>query len=402
MLNSLQKWFWRITILVLFAVSLGYVLLQANGFQFDTYTNQFRRTGIINVEYSDPEAMVFLDGHKLDGTLPFVATNVLPGEYTLVVAREGYWDYQTEVSVSADLITRVNSVFLAPMYPQSKVVWEGQVEEGQKLIMAGGYLFRQEGQTLKWAKINDRKLDFLSLDIPLTGLREIQVFEREALLTDGEGHRGLLDLGNPYFKPIGLDSSYRYIGERWLYFEDDVLALFDRQMEQVIWARQPQLGIDISDIRYFRSLGREFVAVDFSGAGEGMFYELKASGLQLVVRGEVVWAQVSQEGRIDYLTKTGALWSFSVGSKNPELVARFSEKVEMVTSDWGIYGAMGVLLFKDAAGYWLCDRGMENAQLIFPAERADELILYGENRLYFLGSEPSGKKQTLEVWNLAV
>lgn len=400
MVNFLQKWFWRTVILALFIVSLIYVLLQANGFQFDTYTNQFRRTGIIDVAYSNPRAVVYLDGQKLNGTLPFVATNVLPGEYNLVVAEEGYWDYQTLVKVSPDLISRIKSVFLAPMYRQSKLIWEENWSEQDFTLLKGGYLFWQNEKMLKWAKLDENQLDFLSVQLSLEKLQSVEVYTGEAVLTDIEGHRGILDLNSAYFQAIQLDDHYTYIGERWLFFQGDVLVLFDRKINRIIWARQPKLGREITALRYFNSLNREFIAIDFVGELDGILYELKTNNLVMIDQGQVNWVAVNQEGQIDYIKDARALWSYSPKETKANLLFRFLLPVEMITADWSAFGSKGVLLFKDADGYWLSDRLLENSRLIFTLDEAEKLLMQPNGYLYYYVRQVDEGKQLLYLWNI--
>jgi hypothetical protein len=77
MASNLQLFIFRATLLFLFSVSLFFVLFLANGYKYDFISNQIRRTGIIDVAFDDKKAQVFLDGKKLEGNLPFVASNVL-------------------------------------------------------------------------------------------------------------------------------------------------------------------------------------------------------------------------------------------------------------------------------------------------------------------------------------
>lgn len=398
MANSLQKWIWRIVILALFGISLLYLLIQANGFQFDTYTNQFRHTGIIDIVYSNPRASVYLDGQKLNGKLPFVATNVLPGEYKLVIAEEGYWDYQTLVKVAPDLISRVQSVFLIPIYSASKLLWQENFTDGEQSFLENGYFFRQVGTTLSWAKLNGEQISFVSTFLPMSKLDYIEVFTKEALLIDNAGQRALLDLNSMNVQMIALDSRYRYIGERWLYFEDDVLVMFDRKISKIIWAKQPQLARKIVDLRYFNNLGREFIAIDYSGV-EGALYELEMNNLAYIDQGRIRWVEVNQDGQLDYLKDDRSLWTVSNDLKYSKLVFRFAEQLQMLSSNWNVYGAEGVLFFKDEDGYWLSDRSFENSGLTFANKDVDQLVLQRNNILYYTVINDVDKQQTLYKWN---
>lgn len=418
MSDYLQKWFWRTFLLLLFAASLLYLLLLVNGIRFDFYTNEIRRTGIIDIFYDNSEALVYLDGKLLEGRLPFVATNVLPGKYQVTVSREGYWDYLLDVAVYPDLITRIGSVFLVPRQLEglSRAFWAvggagGAAlsgENGQpvrRVFWDGGYFFWIDGKMLSWGRLDSAGAQLQSMEMPFLEIESVEVVEDGMAVLTGTGStgkRGILDLADGAWREIGYGPEFQYLGNRWLYLRDDVIVLFDRDIRQILWAKQPQPGRNLASAKMFNEKGKIFLSLRFADNGPGAFYLVEAGGnFTLLAEGEVDWVQPLATGEIDYLLKERELWTFLPGTRKSMLRSRFGAPVEMINSDLELDGSRGIVLFRDQTGLWMADRTLDNVRMLFAASEAHYLYLQEDGTL-FLGKVMDEANAGLQISMLAL
>lgn len=400
--KNLQKWLWRMALLLLFTLSLFYVLIQLNGLRFDFYTNEIRRTGIVSLSYTDSEAEIYLDDRRLEGGVPFSATGVLPGRYQLTVVKPGHLEYKLPVEVFSDRITRVLSVFLVPLDPSLKFkgLWAiGMPQE--EFFWEGGYVFWVEGRILRWVRLAAASADQPhEVLLPFEDLVSIEVVSgNEAVLMSRDtGRRAILALNGSSIVPIAYSTNYQYVGNRWLYLKDDLLALFNREMNQLVWAKQPRPGSDIAAVKMSVVHGRVFLMVQFAEAGQNALYEVRSGGeFLLLSERDVDWVGVDTRGNVDYLVAGRELWKYLPVEDKSLLVRRFSEKVKLFHSDWRWRGSEGLLLFADDDGLWLADSGFDNVVKLLHTENVPYVHLAPDGTLFWGEVERQGGEEFFEV-----
>ncbi len=392
MKNSWQTWFWRGSLLLIFVMALMVSLYWANGFQYDFISNQIRRTGIIDISYSDTRARVYLDGQKMEGNLPFVINNVLPGRYQLAVGREGYWDYSIDIDVAADLISRAGSVFLYPrdVLAQTKELQAWTMENGQegRIILEGGYFWRSEDTRLLFAKLRS---DFDGADLReakgVAGrdIKSISVFGKLAHLEMADGQRYIVDLLTGESKKVNVPANYVFAGDKWYFYQANFLAALDQQLENVIWSKQPIEGQHIIALRSFTAGKRNFVALDFSpGRRDGVFYELQNNQLLPLDTGHIDSVALAANGQLHYTKDGREIWSYDFKTGKPVFLRRFENQVSLISADLLIHHSGDLLILKMKDRYLLADVNFENVQDMFNGLGVVQLQVVSPKTLYFV------------------
>lgn len=385
-----KTWLFRAVLLVLFAISLLLILFMANGYQYDFLSHQIRKTGIIDISYSDPQAKVYLEGHLLEGKLPFVASNVLPGVYNLVIGREGYYDYSLKVRVDEDLISRVGSVFLYPVdvLISSRLIFDW-AENSNHPILVDGYIFRQNQDELSWAKLRGDLEDqeFLKANVLNDKIENIKVFGKEALLEFQDGRREILDMFNGEIEKVNLSDQYVFAGDRWFYFQDNLLTAFDRKLSRVIWVKTLDKNVKITAVEFTQLDNRDFLSLTLNDGGEsGMLYELKGDSLQMLLAAQVSNLQSDVQGNLFYLKNDTEIWTWLSKAKNPQLLARFQAPIKLLSVDLNFYKTFGLILFQNNGKYFLADQNFGNVRELFPELSVEQLDIVDHNKIFYINN----------------
>lgn len=389
MTENSKKWFWRIIVGVLFIVSLVYVLFWANGFQYDFLGNQFRKTGIVAVEYNNPDSSIILDGEKLDETLPFIIGNLLPGKHSLAVTREGFWEYQLEVNVVADLITRIGSVFLIPLdlLGGSEQIFNDSGDAFNEVWLKDGYMFIHNPQmtvdNFSYAKLRDDNISFLHTNSNLDSIVDVVVFGKDVLLVGVSGERELLDLNEAVVTPVPLSENYIFAGDKWLFYQDDYISAFNRKFTKLLWVKIVKQGVRISNVNYFSSEGREFIAVEFLSEDIGEFYVYSGGQLFFIDRGEIQSVAIDDHNDVYYLKNEFELWKYNLIDKQQGLVMRFTDAFKIIATDYRAFRSMGVLIFSRKNQFWITDTNLENIRVLLEDRNVTDMCLVDGKKLYF-------------------
>lgn len=386
--NIWKTWLFRGVLLVLFAALLVYILFLANGYQYDSYSHQIRKTGIIQITYSDTQAKVFLDGNKLEGTLPFVASNVLPGVYNLIIGREGYFDYFRKVRVDEDLISVVGSAFLYPIdvlaASRLQMDWD---QKGNNTILADGYVFRQTKDRLFWSKL---RIDFdekTMRDAQVKDLiiSKVVVMGKEALLQYADGSRQILDMFGGEVSDVKIDGQYVFAGDRWFYFQNNWLSAFDRNLGKVLWVKSLGAGELINAVYFWDINNRQFLAVQLKGgAGRGYLYELKGDNLVQLLEGDVADLHSDSQNNLYFLENSAEIWRWLDKAKEPQLLARFQNPVSLWSVDLSFYKNAGLVLFEEGQKFYLADQNFDNVREMFPHLNVGQLQVVDRNKIFFV------------------
>lgn len=135
---------------VVFFALLTIVLALASGYRFDYQDGKItvEKTGMLVVATRPFDASITLDGELFKHRtsfylLPTRISNLLPGNYALEIAKEGYRTWKTTVEVTSNMVTWANYVLLFPnelevedlVTPVGKVIAEAQ--NGRSLLYSG-------------------------------------------------------------------------------------------------------------------------------------------------------------------------------------------------------------------------------------------------------------------------
>jgi|GEM_PF-5692095 len=389
MIKAWKTWTFRGTLLILFTASLVYILFLANGYQYDVFSNRLRKTGIIDVTYADPQARVFLDGQRLEGRLPFVASNVLPGVYNLVVGREGYLDYAVKVNVYEDLISKINTVFLYPLdvLGNSLFLMDFSEENKEAVFLNGEFVFKHSKNQLSWARLQAdfAKVEFVQTSVLAIPIRLVEVIDKEALIVFQDGQKQIVDLVSGVVTDVNLSEKYVFAGDKWLYFDGNLLAAFDRKFSRVLWAKYLEKGLTINSLQYFASSTRNFVNVDVIGVAElGRLYELKGNQLELLLSEKIDNLQLDSGSHLYFLKNGTEIWKWQSDLKLPRLLGRFQNGVKLVSTAIKLFKTTGVLVVESGDKFFMLDESFENARELFPALNVSKLEITDDGRFYFL------------------
>jgi len=387
-----QIWLWRCLLLAAFVVALALSLFWANGLQFDFIGKQIRRTGSINISYADAQASVYLDGQKMDGTLPFYINDVLPGRYHLVVARGGYYDYNADIAVKADLITRLDSVFLYPMdiSALSQTVSDWPAKEGVRYFLADGYIWRQDQSDLSLARLgkNLTEKDWLVVKGAGRQLEDVHFLGQQVLLAYSDGRRAFLDPVSGKSEAVNLDSSYVPLDGQWLYFKNDVLALFDKGFNKVIWVKQPRPGVAIAGLKYFSAGQHKLLDIDYQGgSARDTVYELQGDKLLPMAQGSVNMVQADAEDNLLYIKNGRELWLYDFVAGREKLLGRFQSPLQLRSANLDVFQNVQLLAVKLGAVFLLADRDWKNVRDMFPGKEVIDLAVVDRKIIYYLEKE---------------
>jgi len=391
-----KTWLFRAVLLVLFAASLLLILFSANGYQYDFLSHQIRKTGIIDISYSDPQAKVYLEGQKLEGKLPFVASNVLPGVYTLVIGREGYFDYSLKVRVDEDLISKVGSAFLYPIdVLGSSLLVMDWPKESNNTKLIGGYLFRQTGDQLSWAKLrpdlNDK--DFLTVKVLNKPISDIQLFGKEALLQYQGGDREILDMFSAETEKVELSDHYVFAGDRWFYWQDNLVSAFDRKLSRVLWVKTLDPDVKILGLQFWQLDNRDFLNFQLDGGGQsGMLDELKGDNLTTLLSDRISDLRIDLQNNLFYLTKGTEVWMWPAKAKTAQLLARFQGPIKLQAVDLNFYKTYGLILFQSGQKYFLADQDFGNVRELFPQLEVEQLAIVDHNKIFYINDYQDDQK----------
>lgn len=385
--NNGKTWLFRAVLLIVFLALLFYILFLVNGYQYDFLSHQIRKTGIIEITYADPQAKVYLDGKKLEGTLPFVAGNVLPGTYTMAIAREGYKDYSLKVKVQEDLIAMVDEVFLFPIdvLGGSRLVmdWDNSI---YKPFLISGYFFRWSSGSLSWAKLREdlNEANFLQSTINGGELQGITVIGKEALLEFADGEREIVNLFTAVTTKVSLSDNYVFAGDKWLYFEKNWVAGFDRNLGRVLWVKTLSGVTRVAGVNYFRVGDREFLSID--GGNEGGLFELKGADWVKLAGAAVQEVSIDNSNKLFFVEKNREIWQWNDKKQVAEFLARFEEKLINLSVDLNFYKTNGVLLFQTGKKTFLTDQYFRNSQELFNGIEVDQLEVVDQKKLFYVNN----------------
>ncbi len=106
-----KLFFWLFFLAFVFITPI--VVFQSLGYKFNFREKKIQRTGIISVKTFPEDAKVFLSDRQINKHSPCVIRELLPGDYTLSIEKEGFFEYKVSVIVRPFCVSDID-VTLVP------------------------------------------------------------------------------------------------------------------------------------------------------------------------------------------------------------------------------------------------------------------------------------------------
>lgn len=124
----------------LFALIAPLLILSAQGYRFDVRAMRFLRTGGLVITSEPKRAQLLLDGTILRETTPLTIFNLLPGEYEVMIRREGYQPWHDRVRVRSRVSTKIEAVLMPAVLnltslPVSNIASLAATNDGTKMAV---------------------------------------------------------------------------------------------------------------------------------------------------------------------------------------------------------------------------------------------------------------------------
>ncbi len=123
----LRKIFFWLSFLAFF-VSTPLVVFYSLGYKFNFSTKKFIKTGVIAVKTNPREVNVYLDNKKIEKLSPCVIRELLPGEYAVLLEKEGFYPYQLTVNVKPSLVSEIDVVLISRQKEAERINLEFDIQ----------------------------------------------------------------------------------------------------------------------------------------------------------------------------------------------------------------------------------------------------------------------------------
>ena len=90
------------------------LILYTAGFRYDFTYNRIVETGSLVVRSYPEKADIYLNGQAHTAQTPTIINNILPGKIKLLIAKEGYHEWEKDILVNARVTTFEERVTLYP------------------------------------------------------------------------------------------------------------------------------------------------------------------------------------------------------------------------------------------------------------------------------------------------
>lgn len=101
-----------ITFVAAFFIISPVVILLSAGFRFDLRNGLLKETGSLSVDVVPQTASVYLDGIKIDQSIPIRLNNITPHKYTLRLSAPGYYEWEKNIEVNKNQTTYIKGLIL--------------------------------------------------------------------------------------------------------------------------------------------------------------------------------------------------------------------------------------------------------------------------------------------------
>lgn len=130
------KYLFKIIIYLLAILIALYLVLLASGYKLDWTHKKFFQTGSIYLNSNPKDVKVYLNGKLKAVKTPFKLGYQLPGEYEIRIEKEGYQNWQKNLTVKAGLVANEDQVILFYNHSQESEFGEVEGVLGMKINQA--------------------------------------------------------------------------------------------------------------------------------------------------------------------------------------------------------------------------------------------------------------------------
>lgn len=117
------------TALAVFFTLLPIILSYALGYKIDYNKFKIYKTGIIYISSNPAGAYVYLNGKPCGDTTPMRIEELKPGMYKVEVRREGFYPWEREMEVKANMVTKADRIILFPLTREMKKVAASEISD---------------------------------------------------------------------------------------------------------------------------------------------------------------------------------------------------------------------------------------------------------------------------------
>lgn len=372
-------------LLIFFGACLSVVLFFANGYSFDFVSQIIRKTGLIQIEYNDSEAVVSLDNVELKGRLPFVISGVLPGRHLLEIEKQGYEKWVKEIEVREDLISRVEGVFLIPIDQREYIQLLIEADQDSyKVLFVDDYLvlinseqikYARVARDLNWAGIKSYNLKFKAKDIT-----QIKSYDRFVKFQLVDGSISLFDLDKGEWFDQEIQSGFIYSGDNWYYVKGNLFAVYDESLSRIIQA-------NILDKNYFDLSHKKIDSKDWyllkNTEISGDLY-LSDSGEMDLIEENVLSFKFGASNSVYFLNKNNELWAYSLLSKQKRLLARIPGEFKLIGNNLEINRNDFGWIYSQDSKFWIADQDWGNSKILVDDLELTDVIFKNPGQIYLL------------------
>ncbi len=112
---------------LVFIITLPFILSFALGYKFNSKTLQFTKAGIIVLKTQPGSASIYLNNKLLNALTPATIDELLPGSYQVKLEIEGHYPWSDSIQVEAGSVSRFEKIILFPLRPQVSVLNQDRV-----------------------------------------------------------------------------------------------------------------------------------------------------------------------------------------------------------------------------------------------------------------------------------
>lgn len=101
------------SLVLIFIIATPPIILYARGYSFDWQTKKLVQTGGFYLKSSPSDAIILIDG-KNKKTTPRLIPRLVPKNYNVAVAKDGFFSWQKNLEIKPQLVTEARNIILFP------------------------------------------------------------------------------------------------------------------------------------------------------------------------------------------------------------------------------------------------------------------------------------------------
>lgn len=392
------------------------------GYRLDLEDRLIQKRGVVFI-HGKGEVSLTLDKEKMKVTLPYTNTNLLLGTHTIVMEKDGYLPFSTQIVVGETSAVLLSGN-LAPHWPTTNPTLYNPNEEIQYSITPTGLLieyFSNQGKLFLYSDIpNIRQKtpnNFITLS-PNTKrgkLRAVSQVNDALYLATFEGEDILVEFNTKTQRSLVRSASEELFTERKRIFAWDetkgTLALYDESTgtkTSTVWTDLKDRKIVQTEKNpislYYSPTLKQYVSLQESLLGriellpsnfqpetisrfaiKNTTYSLTSTGALMRMNEEALSeiAHLKSAGGIEYaLAQNGDI--FTLGAEKPLFATRFSSKVENILSSYND----DYVFVAEARRLFYCEKvSLSACAVIFESEKPVTFSISTDSTVLFVKDE---------------